>query len=152
MRLRVICFWLRATRGSRHESAKMGWLGAAMRRTIAILVAVPLASMPLNMAGATDGPFEPGLVRLSEILGSLHFLRNLCGEKGTVWRDQMEALMAAEKPDATRKARFIASFNHGYRTFQTTYTSCTPAAAAAIQRYVKEGETLSREIAVKYGN
>jgi len=130
----------------------MGWLVAAMRRTIAILLSLPLAALPLNLASATDGPFEPGLIRLSEILGSLHFLRNLCGEKGTAWRDQMEALIAAEKPDATRKARFIASFNHGYRTFQTTYTSCTPAAAAAIDRYVKEGETLSREIAVKYGN
>lgn len=123
-----------------------------MRKTIAVLVSLQLVALPLGPAVATDGPFEPGLVRLAEILGSLHFLRNLCGEKGTAWRDQMEALIAAEKPDATRKARFIASFNHGYRTFQTTYTSCTPAAAAAIDRYVKEGETLSREIAVKYGN
>lgn len=124
----------------------------AMRRTLAFFVALPLAALPLHTAGATDGPFEPGLIRLSEILGSLHFLRNLCGEKGTAWREQMEALIAAEKPDAARKARFIASFNHGYRTFQTTYTTCTPAATAAIQRYVKEGETLSREIAVRYGN
>ena len=103
-------------------------------------------------AAAAEAPFDPGLLRLAEVLGSLHFLRNLCGEKGNAWRDRMEALIAAEKPDAARKARFVASFNHGYRTFQTTYTSCTPAAAAAIRRYVKEGEALSREIAVRYGN
>lgn len=119
---------------------------------MSFLVALPLAALPLHPAHATDGPFEPGLMRLSEILGSLHFLRNLCGEQGNGWRDQMETLIAAEKPDAVRKARFIASFNHGYRTFQTTYTSCTPAAAAAIQRYMKEGEALSKEIAVRYGN
>ena len=119
---------------------------------IALIVALLPSMMPTHSAHATDGPFEPSLIRLSEVLGSLHFLRNLCGEKGSAWREQMEALIAAEKPDAARKARFIASFNHGYRTFQTTYTTCTPAAAAAIQRYVKEGETLSREIAVRYGN
>jgi uncharacterized protein (TIGR02301 family) len=119
---------------------------------IALIVALLPSIMPTQSAHATDGPFEPSLIRLSEVLGSLHFLRNLCGEKGSAWREQMEALIAAEKPDAARKARFIASFNHGYRTFQTTYTTCTPAAAAAIQRYVKEGETLSREIAVRYGN
>ncbi|MCO5063024.1 MAG: TIGR02301 family protein [Rhizobiaceae bacterium] len=123
-----------------------------MRTAIALLVALLLAGLPARQAHATDGPFEPGLIRLSEILGSLHFLRNLCGEKGVAWREQMEALIAAEKPDPARKARFIASFNHGYRTFQTTYTTCTPAAAAAIERYTKEGEQLSREIAVRYGN
>jgi uncharacterized protein (TIGR02301 family) len=123
-----------------------------MRRTIAFLIALPMVALPIRGAHATDGPFEPGLIRLSEIIVSLHFLRNLCGEKGNVWREQMEALIAAEKPDAARKARFIASFNHGYRTFQTTYTTCTPAATAAIQRYTKEGETLSRDIAVRYGN
>lgn len=123
-----------------------------MRRTIAILMLLTFAPAALQSAHATDGPFEPGLIRLAEILGSLHFLRNLCGEKGTDWRDQMEALITAEKPDAARKARFIASFNHGYRTFQTTYTNCTPAATAAIERYVKEGESLSRDIAVRYGN
>lgn len=123
-----------------------------MRKLPAISIALTLTFVPVSQAAASDGPFEPGLIRLAEILGSLHFLRNLCGEKGHDWRDEMEALLAAEKPDPTRRARFIASFNHGYRTFQTTYTSCTPAASAAINRYVKEGEALSREIAVRYGN
>ncbi|MBX3595949.1 MAG: TIGR02301 family protein [Rhizobiaceae bacterium] len=123
-----------------------------MRALILSFALLSFVALPLRGAHATDGPFEPGLVRLAEILGSLHFLRNLCGESGTQWRDQMESLLEAEKPDAARRARFIASFNHGYRTFQTTYTTCTPAAAAAIERYVKEGENLSREITVKYGN
>lgn len=115
----------------------------------AFLMAALLTSLP---ARAAEAPFEPGLLRLSEVLGSLHFLRNLCGEKGTAWRDEMEKLMEAEKPDATRRARFIASFNHGYRSFQTIYSTCTPAATEAIDRYVKEGETLAREIAGRYGN
>ena len=117
----------------------------------AILVAAALAISPLP-ARAAEAPFEPGLMRLAEILGSLHFLRNLCGEKGDQWRVEMEKLLASENPDPARRARFIASFNRGYRSFGSTYTQCTPSATEAINRYMKEGENLSRDIASRYGN
>ncbi|MBT1155190.1 TIGR02301 family protein [Aminobacter anthyllidis] len=103
-------------------------------------------------ARAVEAPFEPGLMRLAEVLGSLHFLRNLCGEKGTQWRGEMEKLLQAENPSAERRARFIASFNRGYRSFDGTYTACTPSATEAISRYMKEGEALSRDIASRFGN
>lgn len=115
--------------------------------TLALLIA--LAPMPVRAAQA---PFEPGLMRLAEILGSLHFLRNLCGENSTEWRNQMEKLLESENPDPERRARFIASFNRGYRSFGETYKSCTPSAVAAINRYMKEGEALTRDIASRYGN
>ena len=113
------------------------------------LVASSIAALP---ARAVEAPFEPGLLRLAEVLGSLHFLRNLCGEKGTQWREQMENLLKAENPSPERKARFIASFNRGYRSFEGTYTACTASATEAIDRYMKEGETLSRDIASRFGN
>src|SRR5262245_48307452 len=103
-------------------------------------------------AAAVEAPFESRLMRLAEVLGSLHYLRNLCGENGNHWREQMEKLLEAEKPDAARRAKFIANFNRGYRSFDNIYVSCTRSAAEAINRYMKEGEALSREIAVRYGN
>lgn len=117
-----------------------------------------IAAMAVFCAGfsgparAVEAPFEAGLLRLSEVLGSLHFLRNLCGEKGDTWRGQMEKLLEAENPDATRRAQLTASFNRGYRSFEGTYSSCTASATEAIARYMKEGEALSRDIAVKFGN
>jgi uncharacterized protein (TIGR02301 family) len=103
-------------------------------------------------ARAAEAPFEASLVRLAEILGSLHFLRNLCGEPGEQWRGEMEKLLQAENPDPARRAKFIASFNRGYRSYAGTYTSCTASATAAISRYMKEGEALTREVAARYGN
>ncbi|HEV2503340.1 MAG TPA: TIGR02301 family protein [Mesorhizobium sp.] len=114
---------------------------------LAILVAAP--ARPVT---AAEAPFEPGLMRLAEVLGSLHFLRNLCGEKGDQWRSEMEKLLESENPDAERRARFIAAFNRGYRSFGSTYTQCTSSASEAISRYMKEGEKLSRDIASRYGN
>lgn len=105
-----------------------------------------------SAARAAEAPFESRLMRLAEVLGSLHYLRNLCGEVGDQWRGQMEKLLAAENPDAARRARFIANFNRGYRSFDEIYVNCTPSATEAISRYMKEGEALSREIAGQYGN
>lgn len=127
---------------------------ALMTRASAFLAVCLAVSMTVaaSPAPAAEAPFEPGLMRLAEVLGSLHFLRNLCGEKGDKWRVEMEKLLESENPDPDRRARFIASFNRGYRSFSGTYTRCTPSATEAIARYMKEGETLSRDIASRYGN
>ena len=118
---------------------------------------VPLLLAALLLAGApavraAESPFENQLIRLAEILGSLHYLRNLCGESSHEWRDRMQALLDAEDPDEERRARFVASFNRGYRTFEGTYTTCTDSAVEAISRYMKEGEALTRDTATRYGN
>ena len=56
----------------------------------------------------------------------------------------------AQAPD--RRAKLIASFNRGYRGFQQTYRTCTPAADVAIRRYLDEGAKISREITARYTN
>jgi uncharacterized protein (TIGR02301 family) len=125
-----------------------------MRRLSSIFLAIAL-TVPLMLArpaAAVEPPFDAGLMRLAEVLGSLHFLRNLCGEKGDQWRRTMEQLLTAENPEPERRARFIASFNRGYRSFEGTYTNCTASATEAIGRYTVEGENLARDLAARYGN
>lgn len=97
--------------------------------------------------------YEPAMLRLSEILGALSFLRDLCGESdGAGWRENMQILLDAEAAaSAERKARLAGAFNHGYRGYQLTYRACTPAARAAISRYLAEGGRLSRELATRWG-
>jgi uncharacterized protein (TIGR02301 family) len=123
-----------------------------MRRVSSIILAISLGLAMTRPAAAVDAPYEPGLMRIAEVMGSLHFLRNLCGDKGDRWRQTMERLLAAENPVPERKARFIASFNRGYRTFESTYTTCTASATEAISRYTLEGENLARDLASRYGN
>jgi len=122
-----------------------------VRRTalITAFLAVLGATVP---AHAVDPLYEAKLVRLAEVLGSIHSLRNLCGERSNQWRDRMDSLLLAENPDPARKAKLIASFNRGYRTFNETYTTCTSQAIAAIDRYQIEGTRLSSEIVSGYGN
>lgn len=123
-----------------------------LRPALAIPLALCLAFAAATPVRAAESPFESQLVRLAEILGALHYLRNLCGEEGHVWRERMEEFLEAEKPDDARRARLVASFNRGYRGFETSYATCTDSAIAAIARYMKEGEALSRDTAARYGN
>lgn len=97
-------------------------------------------------------PYERELLRLSEILGSLTFLRTLCRESDAAeWRRRMEGIMEAEGTSPGRRERLAGAFNKGYRAFALTYRVCTPNAHAAVARYVREGETLSRSLAGRYG-
>jgi uncharacterized protein (TIGR02301 family) len=114
-------------------------------------LAMAMAATPA-LAASAEAPFEQPLMRLAEVLGSLHYLRNLCGETGNQWRGEMEQLLASENPQAGRRARFVANFNRGYRSFDGVYVTCTASATEAISRYMKEGEALSRDIATRYGN
>ena len=98
-------------------------------------------------------PFDNELQRFAEILGTLHYLRGICGNnEGGKWRNEMQALLDAETPSGDRRARMIAGFNRGYNGFQQTYRTCTPAATLAIRRYIDEGLKISRDLTARYAN
>lgn len=98
-------------------------------------------------------PYEPQLLRLSEILGALAFLRDLCGaEDGDDWRAKMASLLDAEAKTGQRRQKLAGAFNRGFRGYETTYRTCTPNAHSAISRYLQEGGRLAHDIAYRYGN
>jgi uncharacterized protein (TIGR02301 family) len=113
----------------------------------------PAEAQP-EVAQPTEPPapiYDAKLLRLSEILGALSFLRDLCGDSdGPAWRNEMNALLEAEKPAPQRRNRLIARFNHGFETFNAVYRYCTPSAELSIARYLKEGEALASDVRNRY--
>jgi uncharacterized protein (TIGR02301 family) len=129
-------------------------MGSRLSKATRIGVAVfALALMPASaVADTADPPYEAQLQRLAEILGSLHYLRPLCGAaEGSVWRDQMDQMLAAEAPTPDRRARLVTQFNRGFTSFASVYRVCTPAATTAIGRYMAEGAKLTHDITTRYG-
>src|SRR3712207_3606113 len=123
------------------DSIVVGYFGIRMplrTSTVAFVVATfALAFTNLPVRAQPPAPFDRNLQRLAEIMGALHYLRGLCGANdGPKWRGEVQALIEAEAPSGDRRVRMIASFNRGYRGFQQTYRSCTPAAVVAIRRYL----------------
>jgi uncharacterized protein (TIGR02301 family) len=117
-----------------------------------VCILLATAAAPARAVGQA-APFDADLQRLAEILGALHYLRDVCGFKeGQKWRQQMQALIDAEAPAGERRDRMVAGFNRGYRGFQQTYRTCTPAADMAIRRYLAEGSKIARDVTARYAN
>jgi uncharacterized protein (TIGR02301 family) len=125
----------------------------ANRMLILALLAFAVLGTPARAAQGGAAPYDRDLQRLAEILGALHYLRALCGSnEGTKWRNEMQALVDAETPGGERRDKLVAGFNRGYRGFQQTYRTCTPAAEIVIRRYLDEGTRISRDITARYAN
>lgn len=139
------------TRRSRSASGSTRLRALALPLSVLLLAGLAYPALAQVPTRVDDPPYETDLMRLSEILGALHYLRPLCGSPdGSVWRDQMEALLEAEVQDDERRRRFIERFNQGYRGFSSVYLKCTPAAEAALARYIEEGSALTRNVTTRY--
>lgn len=138
---------------ARPRRAPAPWRPALL---LAFSLLVAVAGGGASGAPAAEGstpPYEADLLKLSELLGALHYLRPLCGAavEAQSWRGEMQALIDAEQPSDARKARMTTAFNRGYSSYAQVYRTCTPAAVEAVHRQIQEGERLAHDIVVRYG-
>ena len=110
------------------------------------------ASATPAYAQSNAPPYDERLVQLSEIVGAVHYLRTLCIDKDEGWRTRMQALIDVEAVDPARRAKMIAAFNKGYRSFASVYRNCTGVAMEAEELYRARGLELASEIIARYGN
>ena len=97
-------------------------------------------------------PYEPQLLKLAEIMGSLAYLRTLCaGKEAQEWRDRMTALIEAEGRTPLRRERLTSAYNRGFRAYSLTHRACSDGTQEASTRLAGEGERLARVLAGRYG-
>ena len=97
-------------------------------------------------------PYEAQLLRLAELMGTLAYLRDLCGDAdGEQWRQRMSAVIDAEATSPARREKLAGAYNKGFRGYETTYRSCTANAGVVIARFIDEGTRLAHEIGNRYG-
>lgn len=131
-----------------HTRSALAFAAIACLTLIAIATPLAAAQPPSATApsapSADSRPYDTKLLRLAELLGSIHYLRELCGAgEGQFWRDTMQELIKAEGTTAIRRSRLTRSFNQGYRSYSRTYNICTPSARAAIDRFLAEGAQIA---------
>lgn len=121
------------------------------KRLIVMALLVPILFSGTLPVRAQIVPYDASLNELAEVLGSVHYLSNLCADtKSNLWRDEMGNLLATERPDPVRRSRLVASFNRGYRSFASVYVSCTDQARQAADQFVARGAALAAEIDNRY--
>jgi uncharacterized protein (TIGR02301 family) len=107
---------------------------------------------PKDASADAPAPYDRDLLRMSEIIGALAFLRGLCGTPDAAdWPARMKALIESEGVTPARRDRLAGAYNRGYRGYALTYRVCTPAAHEAAARYVAEGDRLSHALAGRFG-
>jgi uncharacterized protein (TIGR02301 family) len=103
-------------------------------------------------------PYEPQLLRLSEIMGALAYLQTLCGgaphsvarAEARPWRERMENLITAEAAGPKRRAELAGAYNRGLKGYQYSYRTCTPNARMARSLFLDEGMKLAHDISTQY--
>ena len=69
---------------------------ATMKKLLTIASILLCLTLPLRAAEGDAAPFDADLQRLAEILGSLQYLRGVCGaNEGQKWRQEMQTLIDA---------------------------------------------------------
>lgn len=105
-----------------------------------------------NAPADIPAPYDRDLMRMSEIIGALAFLRDLCAAPDAAdWPARMKALIESEGVTPARRDRLAGAYNRGYRGYALTYRVCTPAAHEAAARYFAEGDRLSHALAGRFG-
>ncbi len=120
----------------------------SLRSVVLAAVLAGGAVAPVRAQAPESKPYDDKLNELAEILGAVHYLRELCGANdGQLWRDRMRELLEAEGGvSAVRRARLTKSFNQGYRSYGRTYQSCSPTALTAINRFLESGARIAEQL------
>jgi uncharacterized protein (TIGR02301 family) len=117
--------------------------------------APPARAQPAPQPVAPDPPappYEPDLLRLSEIMGSLAYLREICAAReAPAWRDRMVALIEAEGRVPSRRDRLTDAYNRGFKAYAGTHRTCLPASEEASTRLARDGERLAKLLAGRFG-
>ena len=121
------------------------------RIALAALALFFLAAQAPVRAQLDSRPYDERLMRLSELLGAVHYLRELCGATdGQLWRERMRELIDADGAgSALRRSRLTKNFNNGYRSYRRSYQTCSPTAQATLNKFMAEGLELADSLAIQ---
>lgn len=115
-------------------------VGAIM--ALAIVLAITLAPAPARADKLTDG-----IGRLSEILGTIHHLRDICGANdGPLWRNKMIDMINVAELNATQRQVMISHFNDAFYQARTRYPTCTTNAAKRANKLFDEAHRLAARL------
>lgn len=97
-------------------------------------------------------PYEAQLLRLSELMGALAYLRELCAPgEGETFRAKMAGLLDAEAKTPPRKELLAGAYNRGFQDYELSYAACTPSARAVVARFLDETGRLAKDVSDRFG-
>lgn len=122
---------------------KMSGFGTSALASAALALVLTFGGAP-----ARADEMQDGLVRLSEILGAVHHLREICGaNEGALWRNKMIDMLNVAALDADGRQRLISHFNDAYFQALKAFPDCSASAAAKSNALFDEAHRLAARLA-----
>jgi uncharacterized protein (TIGR02301 family) len=108
---------------------------------------------PAKAAPPPANAQEKPLVDLSETIGALAFLTQICSPAASPnpWRVRMEVLIESEGDPAGARAAMTGAFNQGFTDYATTYRQCTDAARTARRVLTRDAARMARDLERRFG-
>lgn len=115
-------------------------------------VAAPVPAAPLAAAPAPPPPYEPQLLKLVELSGTIAFMRGLCQDADAPqWRSHIKALIQSTAKSPAQRSALIGAYNRGYGSYALTYHRCTANARVVIDRAMARSQAITTAITQDYG-
>lgn len=110
------------------------------------------ASAPAPAAPAPPPPYEPQLLKLAELTGTIAFMRGLCHDADAPqWRGRVEALIQSTAKSPAQRSALIGAYNRGYGSYALTYHRCTANARVVIDRAMARSRAIATTVMQDYG-
>lgn len=116
----------------------MMFLSSRPVASLVLAAFLALAAPAVSANAQTQAQTDAALLNLTEILGALAHLEEICGQ-GSGSRTDMETLLASEDLTPVRQSVLIDSFNRGFRNVAVTHQRCTNASERLIDRHHQRG-------------
>ncbi len=114
--------------------------------------AKPAPAPPVAAAPAPPPPYEPALLQLAELSGTIAYLRGLCHDPDAPqWRARIAALIESTAQTPAQRRGLIGAFNRGYGSYALTYHRCTANARVIIDRSIARSQAITTTVSEDYG-
>ena len=118
----------------------------------ALALILALAQAAPTPPPVSPPPYQADLLRLSEMMGALAYLADLChAGDGEGFRDRISRLNDADPRPQAQKDEIAGAFNRGFEGYRLTYRACTDNARATIADYLARTQQLARDVAARFG-
>jgi uncharacterized protein (TIGR02301 family) len=123
---------------------------AAQQRPRGPAQAPPLPAQP--EPPETPLLYEPQLLKLTETLGVIAFMSQLCGDAaGESWRERAAQLIEAEAATSARRERLAGAYNRGFVGHQAAHRACSERSRVVIERKMREAREIAQDLANRFG-
>jgi uncharacterized protein (TIGR02301 family) len=114
--------------------------------------APPAQQQPAELAPELPLIYEPQLLRLSETLGVIAYMSQLCGDGASdAWRLRAEQLIEAEAVTQARRERLAGAYNRGFIGHQAAHRTCGERSRLVIERQLQQAREIAKDISNRFG-